>query len=164
MTATSLTNRSPCHSLVGYFEALCRAADFWGTTGGMAARSFEGSSAENLERFIRKMFEGLAVAWKGELRCQCHGHAWDQKKFASLKKWLPKDDAMLGIQRQEIPRTPTRKEVNGAKNDKDNAAEDILKMQAMKKNIYAEAKDKEGIKVIVIESDKKIDEENPYHN
>ena len=78
-------------TLIDFYEALARLADYW-ACGGFDSNVEGANTAENLDKMLKVFVEGLAVAWKGELRCQCHGHAWDQKKFIGLERFLPKED------------------------------------------------------------------------
>jgi len=75
---------------VDLYEALCRLADrFYTSAADVANGIYEGEDASgNVELFMQLMLKGLAMAWNGELRCMCHGHSLDQKKFASLKQYM----------------------------------------------------------------------------
>jgi len=85
-------------SLTDFYEALARLGDCAVSGGGVVPTSqLKGSCAENLEAIMKKLLAGLAVFWGGELRCFCQGHAWDQKKFADLSKYLPQDDPTFGL-------------------------------------------------------------------
>jgi hypothetical protein len=84
-------------SLVDFYEVLARLSDYAANKRGTIPTSqLKGNSAENLEAFLKKLLSGLAVFWGGELRCICHGHAWDNKKFADLKMFLPTDSTSSG--------------------------------------------------------------------
>ncbi|GMH72143.1 hypothetical protein TrRE_jg10543, partial [Triparma retinervis] len=73
-------------SLVDFYEVLARLGDYATNGGGVTpTRHLKGNCAANLEGILKKLLSGLAVFWGGELRCVCHGHAWDTKKFADLK-------------------------------------------------------------------------------
>jgi hypothetical protein len=91
-----ITRRDTFSSItpIDFYEVLCRLADYWASGG--YGEELAGTTAANLEEFLKLMVEGLAVAWTGELRCQCHGHSYDQKLFAKLHKFLPTEDDAAG--------------------------------------------------------------------
>lgn len=153
-------------NLTDFYEALCRSADYWSVDGGMASGGYFGSSAENLERFLKKLLEGLAIAWKGELTCQCHGHAWDQKKFASLKKWLPKDDAVLGIQKQadygKIAKSPINAKSTTRRGSQSGAGEEQHAGGVKSSEVVVDESGKEK-RISVVYAHVENDEDNPYH-
>ncbi|GMI01967.1 hypothetical protein TrST_g6106 [Triparma strigata] len=159
-------------SLVDFYEALCRSADYWSVEGGMSSGGFSGSPAENLERFLLKMFEGLAVSWKGELRCQCHGHAWDQKKFASLMRWLPKEDAILGIQKQADYGNSAKSPMNSQNRrdsysevpDSHSAPESALGGGIMSSEVVVDKETGQEKRISVVYAHIETDDDNPYHH
>ncbi|GMH74688.1 hypothetical protein TL16_g06530 [Triparma laevis f. inornata] len=153
-------------NLTDFYEALCRSADYWSVDGGMASGGYFGSSAENLEKFLKKLLEGLAIAWKGELTCQCHGHAWDQKKFASLKKWLPKDDAVLGIQKQadygKIAKSPINATSTTRHGSQSGGGEEQHAGGVKSSEVVVDESGKEK-RISVVYAHVENDEDNPYH-
>jgi len=89
-------------TLVDFYEALARLADKFSTDQMKILNNmYEGETSENLDKFLKIMFQGLAIAWNGELRCVCHGHAWDQKKFASLKAFVPVDSEHISAMKSK---------------------------------------------------------------